>query len=931
MREAIPRTTSHTVTGLTNDNAYWFHIRAFNITDGNQHLGKTSVLQVVTPRAVPGPPRNVAAAPGDGSVTLTWDPPASSGGIEITGYEFELDGSGRGWETIPGAGAARSHTVTDLTNGQAYTLRVRARNASGPGAAGAEVSVTPVAPPQVLMVNFQSSTYHVREGQGITVTVTLSPAADRTLGVPVTVTVGTAEAGDWDVSGLTNGGLGFADGDEFKRFTVSANQDGDEDGETVTLAFGSLPENVSAGANPSATVTITDDDGANKQPVAENDSAATEEDTPVAVDVLANDSDPNGDALIITQSSESTAGGSTEIESGKITYTPKADFHGEDSFSYTVSDQSGAENETATATVSLTVTPLNDPPEPVGAIPRQQLGVGGAVAEIDVAAYFRDRDGDVLTYTAVSSNPEIAQVAVAASTVTITPVGAGAATITVTAHDRPMDDPERLTAQQTISMRLVAASVVMRINRVNQTVLPEVLRAMSASGLGAVTGRIEQAVSGALPAGGFNLAGQSSLYQALQANARAIEDGTLDLERALADLSFVMPLNAAETGGRGAPGSLTLWGTGDYRNVSGGKDGAVEWNGEVLSVHLGSDARLREDLVAGLLVSWSRSAFDYTDHTDPEGISGTQESRLTSLNPYVGWQTPIGMSLWGTLGVGWGKVEIDDEEADPVSSGMTRRLAAAGASGRVFSSTDLIAGGTTRLTLRGQGSFARLEVEGAGLIEPLTVDVNRVRVALEGSHARTLAAGGTFTPAVELGLRHDGGGGETGGGVEFGGSLRYHNPASGLTMAARGWTLIVHGGDYEEWGISGLLRLDPGAASRGISLSMVPAWGETQSSLQRRWENSSTRMADGGAGATTMLPARLEANLGYGFGVLASRGVLTPYSGVSLAGNGSRRFSLGSRLEIGSSLNLSLEGARHSTAAKGELDYGLTLRGQVRF
>ena len=259
--------------------------------------------------------------------------------------------------------------------------------------------------------------------------------------------------------------------------------------------------------------------------------------------------------------------GSTEIESGEITYTPKADFHGEDSFSYTVSDQSGAENETATATVSLTVTPLNDPPEPVGAIPRRQLGVGGAVAEIDVAAYFRDRDGDVLTYTAVSSNPEIAQVAVAASTVTITPVGAGAATITVTAHDRPMGDPERLTAQQTISMRLVAASVVMRINRVNQTVLPEVLRAMSASGLGAVTGRIEQAVSGALPAGGFNLAGQSSLYQALQANARAIEDGTLDLERALADLSFVMPLNPAETGGRGAPGSLTLWGTGDSRSA----------------------------------------------------------------------------------------------------------------------------------------------------------------------------------------------------------------------------------------------------------------------------------------------------------------------------------------------------------------------------
>ena len=764
--EAIPDDAAearrYTVTGLTNGQSYSLRVRALNASGAGAAAADVSA----TPRTVPGPPLNVAAVPGDGRVTLTWDPPASSGGIEITGYEFEIDGSGLGWEAIPDdAAEARRYTVTGLTNGQSYTLRVRALNAAGAGTAGDKVSVTPVAPPEMLTVSFQSSTYPVREGQGITVTVTLSPAADRAVTVPVTVTAGTAERGDWDVSGLTNGGLGFADGEELKTFTVSANQDGDEDDETVTLAFGSLPENVSAGATPSATVTITDDDAAdNRRPLAENDSAATEEDKPVAIDVLANDSDPDGDALIITQVSESAEGGSTEIENGKITYTPKADFHGEDSFSYTVSDQSGAENETATATVSLTVTPVNDPPEPVGAIPDQELQPGGDVAEIDVAPYFRDRDGDVPTYTAVSSNPEIAKVAVAASAVTITPVGAGEATITVMAHDRPMGDPERLTAQQTISVT-VEASGMMRINRVNQTVLPEVSRAISASGLGAVTGRIEQAVSGALPAGGFNLAGQSSLYQALKANGRAIEDGTLDLERALADSSFVMPLNAAETGGRGALGSLTLWGSGDYRNLSGGNDGAVEWEGAVLSAHLGSDARLREDLLAGLLVSWSRSAFDYTDHTDAEAISGAHETRLTSLNPYVGWKTPGGMSLWGTLGVGWGEVEIDDEEAGPVSSDMTQRSAAAGASGAVFSSTYMIAGGTTRLTLEGQGSFARMEVEGAGLIKPLSVDANRVRLALEGSHARKLAAGGMVTPAVELGLRHDGGDGETGAGV----------------------------------------------------------------------------------------------------------------------------------------------------------------------
>ena len=142
-------------------------------------------------------------------------------------------------------------------------------------------------------------------------------------------------------------------------------------------------------------------------------------------------------------------------------------------------------------------------------------------------------------------------------------------------------------------------------------------------------------------------------------------------------------------------------------------------------------------------------------------------------------------------------------------------------------------------------------------------------------------------------------------------------------MEARGRTLIAHGADYEEWGIGGLMSLDPGADSRGISLSLGPAWGEPQSGVQRLQENGITRMAADGAGETTVPPARLEATLGYGFGVLADQGVLTPYSGVSLSGDDSRRFSLGGRLEIGSSLNLSLEGERRDPANDAAAEHGV--------
>ena len=95
-----------------------------------------------TAPATPGAPTGLSATPGDGQVTLAWTAPDSIGGGDITGYEYEQNETGT-W-TSTGA-TATSHTVTGLTNGQAYTFRVRAVNSVGPGEASAvSTSVTPV-------------------------------------------------------------------------------------------------------------------------------------------------------------------------------------------------------------------------------------------------------------------------------------------------------------------------------------------------------------------------------------------------------------------------------------------------------------------------------------------------------------------------------------------------------------------------------------------------------------------------------------------------------------------------------------------------------------------------------------------------------------------------------------------------------------------
>ncbi len=106
-----------------------------------------------------------------------------------------------------------------------------------------------------------------------------------------------------------------------------------------------------------ATVSITVN-SVNDAPVAYDDSATTDEDVAVVVPVLANDTDVDGDSLIVSAvDATSLNGGSvTNNGDGTVTYTPLVGFTGTDTFMYTVSDGKGG---TDTATVTITVAPAS--------------------------------------------------------------------------------------------------------------------------------------------------------------------------------------------------------------------------------------------------------------------------------------------------------------------------------------------------------------------------------------------------------------------------------------------------------------------------------------------------------------------------------------------------------------------------------------------
>ena len=458
-------------------------------------------------------------------------------------------------------------------------------------------------------------------------------------------------------------------------------------------------------------------------------------------------------------------------------------------------------------------------------------------------------------------------------------------------------------------------------NAVVKSVLPQVMRAMTASTVDAVSGRIERATSDTAPAAALSFGGATTLSEALQANAHALGNGTFDLGRLLANSSFTMTLNAAGNGGSGLFGNLTFWGSGDWRSISGGNPRTLDYDGSVTSANLGIDTRLGADMLAGLAVSQARGTVDYTDSN---ALTGEFTATLTSINPYVGWQDSGGMNLWAAAGYGSGEIEIDDSTGTQASD-LTQQMVAAGASGRLVASDQVIEGGTTSLRLKGETAFTRAEIDAAGTLESATLNVSRLRLMLEGTHERKLASGATFSPSIELGMRHDGGDGETGSGIEAGGGLRYADPAKGLTLEGRARTLLSHGGDYEEWGVSGLVRIDPGSAGRGLALSAQPAWGRTGGGVKRLWESGVARTASPAHRAA----GRMDAEIAYGLAASDGLGTVTPYAGLGLAGEGKRSWHAGARWRLAPEARLSLDGTWRAGYSGSE--HSLTLRGLIHW
>ena len=191
----------------------------------------------------------------------------------------------------------------------------------------------------------------------------------------------------------------------------------------------------SASSTVTVNISVTNVD---EPPVAVDDTAtATEDGSAIAIDVLANDSDPEGEQLTLTSTTQ-PANGSAVVANGMVTYTPNAGYYGSDQFTYTVSDGTLS----STGNVYVSVAASGDPTVENATIPIQFVPINGGGERILLSDYFSDPDAGYPPYQATTSDSSIATVEVSEGYLSITPVGTGVATTTLTVSDTPRINQE---------------------------------------------------------------------------------------------------------------------------------------------------------------------------------------------------------------------------------------------------------------------------------------------------------------------------------------------------------------------------------------------------------------------------------------------------------------------------------------------------------
>ena len=676
-------------------------------------------------------------------------------------------------------------------------------------------------------------------------------------------------------------------------FAITSNDDstaaGTVDGTTVTVvgvAAGSAEITVTATDRKAQTASDTFVVTVNAAPavVASIADLTVTAGVVETVDISGTFSDPDGmagEALTLEVAIANASLATVTLASGTISVNGIDP--GTTTITVTATDTHGATSNTS---FGLSVETM---PQAVGSIAAIVLDLGGDAGSVNVSSAFQDRDGDALTYSFSLSNTDIVNGSISGSTVNLVALQGGSSTGTVVASD-----PAGRSASQSFSITVDDANV--------RAVASNALAGYGRSVLSSVSDAISSRMSARARSSDLSIATVADAFASAAPTNAALHSSSID---ALTDADpqgaspvlsnyrnqlqpFSFKFGAAE-----GPGTWTVWGNADRQSYEGeGYDGIAS------SLYLGLDIQTAECWMFGAVVARNSGESEFAYGS----VDRDLETSLTTVIPYVRYEPNTRTTFYGAFGIGNGDAEVVGGPSTD-SSDLEMNMFLAGGRREVGST------GNLDLVLRGEYASATLTTadDESGISAGMDQTVNRLRAGIEGSFSTSTGNGGTLTPFVDVGVRQDGGDGDTGTGVEITGGVRVDSTT--FTMQAKARQLLLHSiDDYTETGIGVTATLHPSGQGTGLSWSINPSWGDGTSSLGV-FSNQVDFTQVASAYGLDSSGFSVASRLGYSMKMMSDQFLVTPYLDYDRISTDRTRILLGTEVHAASTLakNLRLE------------------------
>ena len=598
----------------------------------------------------------------------------------------------------------------------------------------------------------------------------------------------------------------------------------------------------------------------------------------------------------------------------KLAGTPQAANIGTLMVKVTASDSNGG-SISDTFNIIVSTTTANQAPTVANMIPDQSATVDTEFSFTVPANTFSDADGDTLTYRATKAddmalpawltfNPD-------ARTFSGTPTSTDTGTlmVKVTVSDG-MGGLISDTFNIIVSTTTANQEVKEKLEGVNKEITPSIVNEVVGRQMASITDRFATISSG------FHMGSLSmeevvtdvadylfSHHQDIQANGfdwrQALSGHNFSF--ALADTSVSQgSMDDGESSSSGS-GPVSFWGGIDYSSLEDRIE-PFSLDGNITSFNFGVDKEFTSDLVAGVLLSIANSKFELAE----DSTDSTYEVDIFTVNPYISWEASDELSLWASVGYGWGQTDLTDDSTDDTFS-----------QGDNF--TRFSAGGRFQLWSSEAGTALALKLDGA-TAHFLGADMQNSRLATELSHDFSMDSA-VLNTALELGLLMSS---VDTSAAELIGRLHWQGDA-GFSASAQS-RVLLGGGDRQEWGIGGALRYTTAAGERegeGLVVSLEPSFGISNPQLlSELW--SATRLDL--AVTREAPPAQLNVKLAYGFPT--SDGLLTPYTDLSFSET-TNTYVTGLRYGLPTGWNLNLKGMRKTSTTDAENTILLELRSDL--